>query len=241
MKNGNIERDAAAAEGMLRGLRAELYPLFRQWGRPECLFSPSVAKAALVVIDIQNFSCAPVSHEAMPRIGLVIQRINRLADFCRKAGVPVIWVRQNITETPGRHDGGLYPAFHDEKHWKNEANMGPGTEIFPEMHFDSARDHVVFKNRYSAFLSRPPELKDKLAALKRTQLIVAGVAANVCVESTVRDAMQMDYEVILVADGTTATSDALMENALRNTMLFFGDVRTAEEVEALLSARGSLS
>ncbi len=241
MKNSDIERDAAAADGMLRKLRAELYPLFRQWGRPECLFSPSAAKAALVVIDMQNFSCAPVSHEAMPRIGLVVGRINRLADFCRTADIPVIWVRQNITEKPGRHDGGLYPAFHDEKHWKNEANMGPGTEIFPEMHLDPARDHVVFKNRYSALLSRPPGLREKLDALKRTQLIVAGVAANVCVESTVRDAMQMDYEVILVADGTTATSDALMENALRNTMLFFGDVRTAEEVEALLSARGSLS
>jgi len=45
-------------------------------------------------------------------------------------------------------------------------------------------------------------------------------ANNICVESTLRDAMQLDYEVILVSDGTTATDDILRESTLANTYHF---------------------
>lgn len=58
---------------------------------------------------------------------------------------------------------------------------------------------------------------------------ITGIAANVCVESTLRDAMQLDYEVILISDGTTATSDTAL-NTLENTYNFFGDVYTASDI-----------
>ncbi len=187
-------------------------------------------KAAMVVIDMQNFSCAPSKGEALPHIHEVIKQINKLVDFCHKIQVPVIWVRQNFTTDNAGTDTGLYPVFHDPEHLKEMANKGKGTELFSEMHFNPSTDHVVFKNRYSAFLSNPPELREKIDSLKKTQLIVAGVAANVCVESTIRDAMQLNYEVVLVSDGVTATNDTLLKSTLMNTKLFFGDVRTSEEI-----------
>ncbi len=42
--------------------------------------------------------------------------------------------------------------------------------------------------------------------------------------------MQLDYEVILVSDATTATSDMALENTLENTYHFFGDVRTTSDI-----------
>jgi ureidoacrylate peracid hydrolase len=148
----------------------------------------------------------------------------------------VIWVRHNfnIASDPAGTDAGLYPAFHDLSDIGNVSNLSSGTEIYPGMHYDPAVDHVVFKNRYSAFLSSPPQLQERLESLQRKQLVVAGIAANVCVESTVRDAMQLDYEVVLVSDGVTASEETLLQSTLTNIRLFFGDVRTAEEViEAL--------
>lgn len=207
-----------------------------QQNRPENLFVLDASKACFVIIDMQNFSCAPANGETLPHLAEIISQINRLADFSRSIGVPVIWVRHNINTTADQAstDAGIYPAFHDLNQVRSVSNRGNGTEIFPKMHFDPARDYVVFKNRYSAFLSNPPELRQKLESLKRTQLVVAGIAANVCVESTVRDAMQLDYEVVLVSDGVTAPNETLLESTLMNTRLFFGDVRTAEEVmEAL--------
>ena len=211
--------------------------MIERWTRPETLFVLNSQKAAFAVIDMQNFACAPTAGGSLPRITIVIDRINRLADFCRERGIPVIWVRQNITSTGTLDDAGLYPLFHDKRHADSTMNLGKGTEIFPAMHFDPSRDHVVFKNRYSAFLSNPSELRKKIDSLKITQLIVAGVAANVCVESTIRDAMQLDYEVVLVSDGVTATDDALLEGTLTNTRLFFGDVRTTEGIIRELSNR----
>ena len=57
-----------------------------------------------------------------------------------------------------------------------------------------------------------------------------GMLTNVYVESTLRDAMQMDYQVILVSDGVTATDNNLLNNTLTNTRQFFGDVRTVQNI-----------
>jgi ureidoacrylate peracid hydrolase len=181
---------------------------------------------------MQNFSCAPAKGESLPNIDRVVTKINMLADFFRRIGVPVIWVRHNfnITSDSAGTDAGLYPAFHDISDLGSVSNLSSGTEIYPGMHYDPTVDHVVFKNRYSAFLSNPPELRERLESLQRTQLVIAGIAANVCVESTVRDAMQLNYEVVLVSDGVTASDETLLESTLTNTRLFFGDVRTAEEI-----------
>lgn len=201
-----------------------------QWQRPEKLFILKPQQTALVIIDMQNFSCTLKKGASLPHIQEVIKQINKLVDFCHIMRIPVIWVRHNITMDSTGTDAGLYPLFHDLQHINSTCNRSNGTEISPAMHFNPSIDHVVYKNRYSAFLSDPQELRKKLDNLKRKQLIIAGVAANVCVESTVRDAMQLDYEVVLVSDGVTATDDILLESMLMNTRHFFGDVRTTEEI-----------
>ncbi|MBP7529717.1 MAG: cysteine hydrolase [Syntrophorhabdaceae bacterium] len=222
---------------ILKDLRNELSPAFKQMGRPMHLFHLDPSKAAFVIIDMQNFSCTPSQGAAMTDIGKITSEINRLTGCCRSVNVPVIWVRHNVTTGPAGNDAGLYAAFHEEARLKELYNKGKGTEVFPHMHFDPSADHVVFKNRYSAFLSDPPELRRKLEQLQRTQLIVAGIAANVCVESTVRDAMQLDYEVALAADGVATFDQALLKSTLKNTMLFFGDVLTTQEIVDRLKTR----
>ncbi len=57
--------------------------------------------------------------------------------------------------------------FHDEERILGVMNGSEGTEIYRTMEVDDARDHVVFKNRYSAFHSKPPELQDRLEGLGR--------------------------------------------------------------------------
>lgn len=47
--------------------------------------------------------------------------------------------------------------------------------------------------------------------------------------------MQLDYEVILISDGTTVPDDEALKNTLTNTRLFFGDVQTADEIAVNLT------
>ena len=187
-------------------------------------------KAALVIIDMQTFSCVTEDKTRKLALDRVVMCINQLADTCRRLNVPVIWVRHNLHSKGNVNDGGFFQLFHDEKRTRAVMNYGPGTEIFSEMDVDTGRDYVVFKNRYSAFLAKPPELQNKLQELGRKQLLITGIAANVCVESTLRDAMQLDYEVILVSDGTIGTDETSYQNTIKNTRLFFGDVQSTAEI-----------
>ena len=193
-------------------------------------FTLNSDKAALVIIDMQEFSC--VTEDESRRIALerVIIHINHLATTCRRLNIPVIWVRHNLHSNSNLNDGGFFELFHDEKRTHAVMDYGNGTKIYSKMDVDTARDHIVFKNRYSAFLAKPPELQHKLKELGRTQLLITGIAANVCVESSLRDAMQLDYEVILVSDGTIGTDEMSYQNTLNNTKLFFGDVQSSADI-----------
>ena len=46
--------------------------MVRQWKRPENLFVLDDKEAALIIIDMQNFSCVPSGREPLPRIEIVI-------------------------------------------------------------------------------------------------------------------------------------------------------------------------
>ena len=97
----------------------------------------------------------------------IIQQINHLVDFCREFNIPIIWIRHNVTISDTLNNSGLFALFHDEKSMSTITNLDKGTEIYAAMHFDSTQDHIVFKNRYSAFLSDPPELHTLLKKLNK--------------------------------------------------------------------------
>lgn len=198
-------------------------------------FTLDPERAALVIIDMQKFSCAADTEERRKAIDRLVLQINRLAHSCRNRNIPVIWVRHNIQSKDGENDGGFFDLFHDKQRMSAVMDQGPGTDLFSGMDVDSARDHIVFKNRYSAFLASPPELQNKLQELERTQLLITGIAANVCVESTLRDAMQLDYEVMLVSDGTLGTDEIAYQNTLSNTEQFFGDVVSTQALVRAMS------
>ncbi len=58
---------------------------------------------------------------------------------------------------------------------------------------------VVDKNRFSGFPHT--NLDAVLKTCKKKHLIFLGVATNICVESTARDAHLLDYWPIIVSDG----------------------------------------
>ena len=90
-------------------------------------------------------------------------------------------------------------------------------------------DLVVRKSRYSGFAGT------NLDALLRTRgithVVVMGVATNVCVESTVRDAFFHEYWPVVVTDATyQAGPPEIQEASLFNIRTFFGWVTTSHDV-----------
>jgi ureidoacrylate peracid hydrolase len=76
-----------------------------------------------------------------------------------------------------------------------------------------------------------------LRGLGIENLLVTGTKTNVCCEATGRDAMMMDFRVVMVSDCLAALSDDEHRASLETFIQQFGDVMTKDEAVAVLSAR----
>ena len=65
---------------------------------------------------------------------------------------------------------------------------------------------------------------------------MTGTVANVCCESTARDAANVGYRVVMVADANAAVRDRDLNATLHTFYRSFGDVRSTPEVLTLLGA-----
>lgn len=65
-------------------------------------------------------------------------------------------------------------------------------------------------------------------------VLITGTKTNICCESTARDAMMLDFKVVMVSDCLAALSDHEHQAALENIIQQFGDVLTRQEVVARL-------
>jgi ureidoacrylate peracid hydrolase len=108
-----------------------------------------------------------------------------------------------------------------------------GFELWPELEVQ-VNDLIVDKTRFGAFVPGSFDLHDILQARGIDTLIITGTATNVCCESTERDAMQLNYKVIFVADGNATNTDAEHNATLNNMVRLFADVMTTEELLGVL-------
>jgi isochorismate hydrolase len=101
-------------------------------------------------------------------------------------------------------------------------------EIAPE-----PGDAVVTKHRYNAFLRTNLELILRSKGIE--SIVFTGIATNVCVSTTAREAFCRDYWTTLVSDCMIAHSEAAHLQALEDARSGFGRVVTSEEVRAAAS------
>jgi isochorismate hydrolase len=98
-----------------------------------------------------------------------------------------------------------------------------GNDIRPE-------DALITKKRYSAFIQGSSNLEQHLRERGLDTLLITGTATNVCCESSARDAMMLNFKVIMVADGLATHTDEEHNATLTNFYGQFGDVQTVDEV-----------
>jgi ureidoacrylate peracid hydrolase len=161
-------------------------------------------KTALLVIDMQNAFVAPGAPVEVPAARDIVPAINRLAAELRRRGVPVVWVQHE--NRPGGSDwDGFFGRFvAPESRAKAAAALTAGSPmqtLWREL--DVARgDLRVAKNRYSPFIAGSSNLRSLLEG--KDTLLIAGTKTNVCCECTARDAMMLDYKVVMLSDCTAA-------------------------------------
>jgi ureidoacrylate peracid hydrolase len=210
-------------------------------GRHHLFDSLDPAKTAFVVIDMQNMFCEPGSPAEVPESREICEPINYLCRELRDLGGLVIWITSATVTANGKSDWEHFVRNFvaedvQERTIRALRPSGPGEQIWHELdvHEDDLR---VRKNRYSCLTPGSSMLQSLLSSQGIKNVLIGGTKTNICCESTSRDAMQLDYNVVMVEDCNAALSDEEHRSALENVIQQFGDVMTAEEVVAVLKNR----
>jgi len=94
-------------------------------------------------------------------------------------------------------------------------------------------DVVIVKPRYSGF--HGTDLDSVLRGRGIRNLLMVGIASNVCVESTLRDAYFNEYWPVMIEDATMPAGPAGIQAAtVYNVKTFFGWVANSEDVATAL-------
>ncbi|MPZ56113.1 MAG: isochorismatase family protein [Rhizobiales bacterium] len=208
-------------------------------------------QTALICVDMQNafatkggmFDLAGFDISRAPD---VIEVHQRLLPACRKAGVKVIYLV--IAFKPDLSDAGdpTSPAYHKELALRM---MRSRPELAGKLLIDGGWDAaivdelapqpgdlVIRKTRYSGFCRT--ELEATLRASNIRYLLFTGVATNVCVESTARDAHFSEFWPILIEDAMNHSGpDFNRQATLWNFEHTLGWVTRSDQVIAVLQTQ----
>jgi ureidoacrylate peracid hydrolase len=184
-------------------------------------------KAALLVIDMQNFFLDPQSPSFTVGGLAILPVLRLLIEAFRRQGRPVIYTRH--VHHPDHLDSGIMGWW-----WKGMCIEGtPESEV----HGDLAplpSEKVILKHRYSAFYNT--DLETILRCMKIEDLVVSGIMTNMCCESTARDAYYRDYRVFFLADGTGSVTEEMHVASLLNLAFGFAYIATADRIVKELAA-----
>ena len=212
-------------------------------GRVHLYDSLDPAKTAFVIIDMQNLFCKPGAPAEVPASRDIVDNINRLNRQLRPLGTHIIWIYSAVVTSNGKSDWDKFLntfVAADVRERTRDAMRpdGDGAKLWEGMEVDDG-DLQIVKNRYSCFTPGSSQLERVLRGLGIENVLIAGTKTNVCCESTARDAMMLDYNVVMVDDCCAALSDREHLATLENMIQQFADVLSGDEVLALMHAQSN--
>jgi ureidoacrylate peracid hydrolase len=214
--------------------------------RPE-MFPLAPEETALIVVDMQNAYATKGGYLDLAGFDIsgaagVIKKIKKVTAAARALGMPIIYFQNGWDEAKQEAGGPQSPNW-----WKSNAlklmraNAQYDGKLITKGTWDYAivdeltpqpQDIIIPKPRYSGFAGT--QLDAILRARRIRNLLLVGVATNVCVESTLRDAFFLEYFPVLVEDAAWQAGPRELHTAtVMNTQSFFGWVTTTSEFCAL--------
>ncbi|HTT41729.1 MAG TPA: cysteine hydrolase [Steroidobacteraceae bacterium] len=214
--------------GQIRAQRGELHP----FGHLD------MRRTAHVIVDLQNGFMEPGAPVEVPAARGIVPNVNLIASAVRRAGGRNVFLRMTVDAESRSSWSNWFAHMHtpqgaaaivrgfarDAHYWQ----LWPGLEVGRD-------DHLLEKTRFGAFVPGASSLHELLQQHGVDTLIITGTLSNCCCESTARDAMQMNYKIIFVADANAALTDAAHMATLENMAMLFADVMTTEDVLAAVA------
>jgi nicotinamidase-related amidase len=178
-----------------------------------------------VAIDLQN---RIVSLPTQPHAArTVVERTAQLASALRAKGGFIVWVRVAFS-ADGKDR--LQPVC--DQPWTPPRELPPDASEFAPGLSIQPTDHVITKRQWGAFYGTDLDLQLRRRGI--TTIVLTGIATNIGVESTARDAFERGYEQIFVEDAMAGLAAAQHEQTVTQILPRIGRVRRTAEVLAAL-------
>lgn len=202
-------------------------------------------RTALIVVDMQNTFCKKggifdyLGALDETKVKHIIDTDKKVIEACRRKKIKVIYLRMGYrpdlsnaggVESPNYYKeiGVVAMRVHPELSGKFLIIGTRDWEIIDELKPQQG-DILVDKNRYSGFANT--ELDSILGTYKIKYLLFIGLATNVCVESTLRDAYFHEYFPVLVNNGCGNIGPEFIQAAtVWNVTEVFGWVTTCHDL-----------
>jgi len=189
-------------------------------------------ETALVVVDMQNFYLLDGSTNYCPFAQDIVPNINRLAGTLRNAGASIIWLRNILTNKDVKDWSAFYGHLTEERLDYRRAELskdGLGFQLFADLDIRNS-DRKINKSRFSAFARNSSNIEKVLGEHGVELLIICGIVTNVCVESTARDAMMLNYDVLVAEDCCAASNQKAHEASINTMFTHFADVMLTDDI-----------
>ncbi|MBI3530644.1 MAG: cysteine hydrolase [Betaproteobacteria bacterium] len=210
----------------------------------------ALERTALLVIDMQRDFLDPRGYAAKAGLDIAplqtaIAPVRKLLDAARAAGLMIVHTREG--HVPDLSD---CPPVKLARSRNAGAEIGspgplgrllirgePGHDFIDELQ-PAAAEIVIDKPGYSAFAHT--DLDHRLRVRDIETLLLSGITTEVCVSSTLRDAVDRGYRCITIGDACASAFPDLHDAALRMIAVeggIFGSVSSSEQVAAELAGR----
>jgi ureidoacrylate peracid hydrolase len=208
-----------------------------------------LGRTALIVVDMQNAFASrggllDIAGVDISGASTVVRSVGAVLDVARAAQIPIVYLQMGFKPDLSNSGGPESPNWHKELALRLMSDrpelkgklLIEGTWDFAIVDELSPQpgDLVIVKTRYSGFART--SLDDELRSRGIRYLLFSGIATNVCVESTLRDAFFLDYWPILISDAAMAAGRAAHEASLFNVESFFGWTVESRELSGRLAA-----
>lgn len=205
-----VETIAEKSRTMLRDLAS-----FRA-RHADIIFDPN--RAALLVLDMQNYFLRADSHAFIPSAPAILPNIQKLISVFHAHNLPIAFTRHVNTDA----DAGMMSRW-----WRDVIRPdSKGSEIHSSL--DVSRGVVIQKMQYDACYQT--ELEATLRGRGVEQVIITGVMTHLCCETTARSAFMRGFEVFFCVDGTATYTEELHRASLTNLSHGFAVPALCEEI-----------
>lgn len=190
-------------------------------------------RTALIAYDVCRRALIPqdpVRHAAMRT---VVDAWVKMIGIARAAGVPIIYTTP-VSRSDGADVTMLPTDLSAETGVPPLTNTVEGTAEagFPEEIAPRAEDYVFLKRRPSAFYGTG--VAELLHMLRRNIIIIGGGATNRGVETSVREAFNLDIAVVVVRECCWSGDEAAHAYSLDKAMKMYARIRRLDQMTTLL-------